>query len=96
MKGLLPRERGPEVGLAWNIGEAPMGLDGPALAIEAEDLGPPRTRPCQPQEQADGGGLAGPIGPQVADNLTLRDLELKARQSPDSAVVLPKTLGADR
>ena len=73
-----------------------MGLDGLAQAVESEDLGPPRTRPCQPQKQADGRRLAGPVRPEVADNLTLRHLELKVDQRTDSAVVLPKTLGAYR
>ena len=72
-----------------------MDLDGPTLAIQSEDLCPPCSRPCQPQKQPDGRRLPSPIGSEVADNLTLRDLELKVDQSPDSAVVLPKTLGAD-
>ena len=73
-----------------------MGLDSPALAVQPEDLCPTRCRPSQPEKQPDRRGLPRPIGSEVADNLTLRDLELKVDQSPHPAIVLPQALRADR
>ena len=54
-----------------------MGLDRLALAVEPEDLGPSLARPDQAEQQPDGRGLAGAVGPEVADHLALGDLEVE-------------------
>ena len=95
VEGLGAGERGPEIGLAGHVGQAPMRLDRLASAVEPEDLGPAGARPGQPQEEANGGGLPGAVGPQVADNLTLGDLEIEVLQGVDVAVALGQTFGPD-
>ena len=95
MNCLEPGERGPQAGLAGDVGEPAVRLDGLALAVQAEDLSPPRRWPGQPQEQADGGGLPGAVRPQVTDDLALGDLEVEAEQGIGGAVALGQTLGAD-
>jgi hypothetical protein len=47
MNRLEPGERGPQAGLAGDVSEPPVCLDGLALAVEPEDLRPPRRRPGQ-------------------------------------------------
>jgi|SRR5580698_5152175 hypothetical protein len=69
--------------------EPPVCLDGLPLAVESEDLRPPRCRPGQPQEQADRGGLPGAVRPEIADDLAARDLE--ADQRFGGAVALGQT-----
>jgi hypothetical protein len=70
-------------------------LDSPALTVEPENLGPARTWPRQPQEQADGGGLAGPVGPEVADDLALGDLQVEVVKSFGLTIALAKPFYAD-
>ncbi len=95
MNRLEPGERGPQAGLAGDVSEPPVCLDGLALAVEPEDLCPPRRRPGQPQEQADGGRLPGTVRPQVTDDLARGDLEVEADQRIGRTVALGQTLGAD-
>src|ERR1022692_503043 len=75
--------------------QPPVCLNGLVLAVEPEDLSAPRGRPGQPQQQANSGGLSGPVRSQVANDLALGDLEVEAEQGIAGAVSLGQALSAD-
>ena len=70
-------QRRPQVGFPGHVGEAPMRLDGLALAVEAEDLAAPRRRLREAEHETDRRRLAGSIGAEVPDHLPRRDLEVE-------------------
>ena len=77
--------------LGWQVADpAPHRRVG---AGAAEDLDLAAGRPDEVKQQPDGGGLAGPVRPQVAEHLALLDLEVELAQG----LHRPKALGqADR
>ena len=94
LEGLGAGERRPQVRLAGHEGQAAVGLDRLALAVQAEDLGPPLGRADQPEQQPDRRGLARPVRAEVADHLALRDLEVEVVEGGDAAVALGQPLRA--
>ena len=73
-----------------------MGLDGVTLTVEPEDLGATSGRVDEPEQQSDGGGLPGAVGPEVPEDLARSDLEIEVAQGVHRAVALGEPLGADR
>ena len=71
-----------------------MGVDGLALAVEAEDLAAPRRRLREPQQETDRRRLAGSIRAEVPDHLPRRDLEVEVVQRHDVAEALGQTFRA--
>ncbi len=60
----------------------------PALRIRRGDSAQPglaRSRVGQAEQDLDGCGLAGPVGPEQAEDLAARDLQVQARQGLDPA-----------
>src|SRR5581483_1998221 len=70
-------ERGPEVHIAGDEGQRAVGGDGIGLAVDAEDLRPAGRGPDEPEQQPDRRGLAGAVGPEIAEDLTARHLEIE-------------------
>jgi hypothetical protein len=71
----------------------PRGL---ALTVEAEYLGPAGRSTCQAEQQADRGGLARSVRPQITDRVAFGDLEVERGQGVHGAVTLRQPLHADR
>jgi hypothetical protein len=72
-----------------------VGRHSVALDVQAEDLGRAGRRAQQPQQQPDGGGLARPVRPQVAEHLARLDLKVERGQGLDAAEALRQAFGAD-
>jgi hypothetical protein len=77
MERFHPCELGPQVGLAWHIGEVAMSLHYVALAVQAEDLSPSRCRLDQTEEEADRRRLPRPVRTEVADHFAQPDLQVQ-------------------
>jgi ABC-type cobalamin/Fe3+-siderophores transport system ATPase subunit len=65
------------------------------MNVFAPDEGTPGGWPDQVEQQADGGGLAGAVGPQVAKHLAWLHGEAEARHASLPAIVLGQFLGLD-
>jgi len=72
-----------------------VGVDSLALAVEAEDLAAPRCRTDEPQQKPDGRRLAGAVGSEEADDLSLEDLEVEVIEGRDGPVALGEALRPD-
>ena len=90
MPQLLPQRQ-----LAGDIGEPGADSHPVAAGIEPEDLDAPRGGAEEVEDAADGGALAGPIGPQEADHLAGADLEADAAHGPDGPVVLDQAIDSE-
>ena len=55
------------------------------MRVAAEEQGTAPVRPPPAQEDADGGGLAGPVGPQKGHDLSRIDIQVDAFQGFGSA-----------
>jgi hypothetical protein len=86
----------PEVGLSGDIRKAAMRLGGPSLRIDAIDLGSAARRSRQPEQAPDGGGLACPVGPEVAEHLAVGHLEVERLQRLGAPERLGQSERADR
>ena len=62
---------------------------------DAADRGPTSIRRCQGGEDADGGGLAGSVGPDEAEDLALGHAEADIRHRDLAAVPLAQLLDSD-
>jgi hypothetical protein len=62
----------------------------------AEQPGPPGGRPDQPEQQPDGGRLAGPVGPEEAEHLARLDDQLQPVHGDRRPEPLGQPLGPDR
>src|SRR5262249_30218931 len=93
---LAAGERRPEVGLAGDVGEAAVDRRRVAPRVEPEDEGPTRRRPDETKEERDGRRLPGPVGAEVAEDLTRLDLEVEAVERDRGPVPLGELLGPDR
>ena len=72
-------------------------LDRVGAAGVAQHLRPPRAGPLQAQQQAEGGGLAGSVGAQQAEDGAPRDFEIHVVDRDESiAVDLGQMFGANR
>jgi len=63
--------------------------------LDAEDLGPPRRRPDQVEQDAHRCRLAGAIRAKEAEDLALGDLEIELDDAAVLAVALGQSFGAD-
>ena len=81
--------------LAADVGQPAVDGHGVAPAVESEQLGRARGGPDQAEQQADGGRLAGPVGPEVADHLAGGHLEVEVDEGIGAAVALGEPAGAD-
>src|SRR5581483_3459028 len=79
-------------------GEPDPGADGvgPAGDVDAEDRGRAAVRPEDRREDAHGGGLAGAVGAEHAEDGPGRDLEVDPGQRLEVAEALRQALDADR
>src|SRR3954453_19212454 len=96
MQRLGAGEGRPQVHLTRHVRDPAVSLDRVGLAVDPEDLGPPRRLTDQPQQQPDRRRLAGAVGPEVADHLTLGHLEVEGYQSLGVPERLRQVLGAYR
>jgi len=80
VEGLGAGQGGPQTHVAGDEGHGAVGGDRIGLAVDPEDLRPAGRRPDQAEEQADGGGLAGAVGPEVPEHLAAGHLEVERRQ----------------
>src|SRR5207302_11075846 len=86
-----------EVGvLAGDVAKLPLDLNRLPPAVEPEDLRRPPVRMDEPHQQADGRRLAGAVGPEIAENLALRHLQVEVEEAAPAPVVLGQLLGPDR
>ena len=92
---LARRELVVERGVLEDQADAAPHLVGLAGDIDAGDLDLPGGGLEQGAEDADGGRLAGAVGPQEAKDLTLRDIEVDAPNRLDLAVLLDQTAHLD-
>ncbi len=65
------------------------------LDVLAEHLPAATGRPCQAQQQLDGGGLPGAVGPQEAADRVLGNLQVEGFESLDVLIGLAQSLGFD-
>ena len=72
-----------------------MQLDGVGPRVAAEQARLARVGPEQAQQDADGGRLAGPVGPEEAVDLAGRHLQIQAVESPRRPERLHQTLDLD-
>ncbi len=93
---LRARHRRPQEGLAGDVRDAPVGGHRIAPGVDAEELRAPAARPVKAQQEPDRRGLARAVGPQVAVDLALADLEVEPVQRQRVAVALGQPDGADR
>ena len=95
---LLPRQGRPQGCLAGTVRQPPVRLDRVALAVESEDLRPPRRGLHEPEQQPDGGGLPGPVGAEVAQDLALGDVQMQVDEGldPSEALRQPAHLEQER
>jgi hypothetical protein len=63
-EGLGACERRPQVGLAGDVGDVPVGGDRVAPGVDAEELGTPASGLVQAEQEPDGGRLPGAVGPR--------------------------------
>ena len=93
-QGLRSGQRRPQVRLAGHEGHATVRLDGLAVTVETEDRPAALGRLAQPEEKADRGRLARPIGPEITDDLALGNFEVEVIECHDLAVALCEAFGA--
>ncbi len=84
VQGLFAGQRGPQVCLARDVGQAPVGIDRSMLAVETEDLGSSRRRLDQPQQQSDGRRLPGAVGAEISHDLPGRISRLRSTKASTS------------
>ena len=75
--------------------DAAVDLHAALAGVEPEDLGLAGIGADKVQQDADGGGLAGPVRPEVAENLAGEDLDADIGDPQPATVVLRKALGFD-
>ena len=81
--------------VAGEVAEVPPRLRAGAADVHPEELDPPGGRPDQVEQQPDGGGLAGAVRAEVAEDLTLADLEREVGNTAIAAVVLRQVIGSN-
>ena len=82
----------PQSDVARHVREPAVQLDGVAPRGAAEQARLARVGPEQAEQDADGGRLAGPVGPEEAVDLARRHLEIQAVESPRLPNVFTKSL----
>ncbi len=81
--------------LAGEVADVAPELDGRTVCRVAQDAGRALRRTNEVQEQADGGRLSRAVGPEVAEDLALPDLEVDVDDAALAAVGLGQSLGPD-
>jgi len=71
-------EVGPEVDVAGNEGDFLVEFDGVGPSVLAENLGRARGGAEDAKQDADGGGFAGAVGPEIGENFALVESEIDA------------------
>ena len=94
MKGFCSRERRPKVGLPWDERNAPVDLDGPALAVEPEDLAAALCGVDEAEQQPDRRRLACTVGTEISDHLALCHVEVEVIEGGDVAIAFRQLLSA--
>ena len=74
---LAPRQVGPQRDVAGDVGEAAVEGDGVVPRVAVEQGGVARVGPQQAEQNPDGGGLPGAVGPEEAVDLARGDLEVE-------------------
>ena len=92
---LLAGEIGVERRVGGEVANAPSHLQGSGLGIHAEHSGRAAGGTDEVEEEADGGGLAGAIGAEIAENAAGHDLHIKIDDTPLLTVVLGELLQLD-
>ena len=82
---LASAESGPEADVARNVGDAAMQRDGIRPRVQPEDGRRSSRAAHQPEQDAERGGLAGPVGAEEAVDLAGRDAEVEAVECSDPA-----------
>ena len=77
-------ERRPQERLARDVGDAPVGRDGVAPGVDAEELGAARARAVQAEQEPDRRRLARAVRPQVAVDLAALDAQVELLDRPVS------------
>ena len=86
-----------EAQLAGQVAAARLDRQGLAAAVPAEHESAAGRRPDQVQQDPDGGGLAGPVGAEEAEDLAAADLQVQVDDAAAAAaaVALGELLGED-
>src|SRR5262249_20046987 len=82
-----------EAQLAGEVGDQLAGGAAVGPAVVPADGGAPAGGAQEAQQQAQGGGLAGPVGPEQADDLAGPDAEREVGQGGEVAVTLGEAVG---
>ena len=89
VEALAAGQAGPQRDLPGDVGQAPVERGGLPPGVGAEQFDVAAGGPDQPEQDADGGGLAGPVGTEEAMNLARMHREVQAVEGAD----LPERLG---
>ena len=84
-----------QVELAGQVADAPVDRDRVDGRLDAEDLGPPRGRPDEVEQDAHRRRLPRPVGPEEPEDLALLDVEVQLDDAPMGAVGLRQPFGLD-
>ena len=93
--GLPARQPVVQVEFAGQIADAAVDGDRVDRRLDAEDLGPPRRRPDQVEQNPHRGRLAGAVRAQEAEDLARGDLEIELDDAAVLAVALGQSFGLD-
>jgi hypothetical protein len=85
---LAAHHAGPEVGFARHIRQPTVKLRRATLNIEPENGGDAGRRRNQPQEQTNGGRLAGSVRAEVPQHLALHDIQVQIAERNLPSVAL--------
>ena len=95
LEDLPARQVAIEGGLAGHVTDEALDLQSPPPAVEACDAGRPAIGTDQRHERADGGGLAGPVGPEKTEHLTFRHGERHVFDPTLAAIALGQLVDLD-
>ncbi len=94
-EALLPGEARPQADVTGDVGEVAVDVGG-AGDVDSLDLGSAGRRLDQPEEQSEGGRLAGAVRAEVAEHLTLGDVERQIVERHDRSEPLRERFHPDR
>jgi hypothetical protein len=94
---LVTRQSVGEAEVTRQVADLPVCLDRCSPRVDTEDRRAAGSRSDQPEQEPDGGALARPVGPQVAEHLAALDAEVEVDQRANRLVVrLREGKGLDR
>jgi hypothetical protein len=93
--GFPAGEVGPEADVARHVRQPAVQADRVAPRVGAEHLGVAGVAAEQPEQDPDGGGLSGAVGPEEAVHLPLLDPQIQPVECPDRAERLDQVADRD-